>query len=219
MPTTTSMNLGREWSTFSGTDVKVYVEGDVFGACQAVSYAVQREKSNIYVMGFKDARAIARGKRAIAGSVVALVLGQDPMYNQPFSDLESIIGNHELTPNSSNYDNLTSLEDLSLVDSSADPTAPESAFDATSVVSNYNPRAADYMDQLPPMTVAMLATNEHGKSAQARIYGVEFLNSAGSTSVDSQQIEQQYTYIALSMLPWKAVSQFDWDARAWETLA
>ena len=39
---------------------------------------------------------------------------------------------------------------------------------------------------------------------QMRIYGVEFLNVGSGSSIDDLVLEEQCTYIARSIQPWKA---------------
>ena len=38
---TTSVELGRQYTTFAGTDIRIVIDGQPIGSLQAISYAVQ----------------------------------------------------------------------------------------------------------------------------------------------------------------------------------
>jgi hypothetical protein len=75
----TSLELSRQYTSFSGVDIRAVIEGEPVGQLQAISYAVQREKAPIYVMGRVDPLSFSRGKRGIAGTIVTLMLDQHVM--------------------------------------------------------------------------------------------------------------------------------------------
>jgi hypothetical protein len=62
------------------------------------------------------------------------------------------------------------------------------------------------MDQLPPFDAVVVAANEYGNAASMRILGIEILNQASGVSVDDSAIEQQSTYVAISIVGWKELS-------------
>ena len=64
----TSLDLAQTYSSYSGVDISVILNGNKIGSMQAISYAIQREKAPIYVMGRVDPRSFSRGKRGIAGT-------------------------------------------------------------------------------------------------------------------------------------------------------
>ena len=49
-----SLDYSKTYSSYSGVDIKVVVGGKEMGSMQAISYAIQREKAPIYVMGSVD---------------------------------------------------------------------------------------------------------------------------------------------------------------------
>jgi hypothetical protein len=61
-----------------------------------------------------------------------------------------------------------------------------------------------FTDQIPPFDVTLAAANEYGSLAVMRIYGVELLNEGYGVSVDDIVSEQQHTYIARTIVPWKS---------------
>ena len=70
----TSLDLAKTYTSYSGVDIRVVVNGEAVGSIQAISCAIQREKAPIYVMGRVDPRSFSRGKRGIAGTMISLLL-------------------------------------------------------------------------------------------------------------------------------------------------
>ena len=69
----------RGYNSFGGVDIKAVIGANVIGSIQGISYQVSREKAPIYTMGSADPRAFARGKRAIAGSLVFVQFDTEPL--------------------------------------------------------------------------------------------------------------------------------------------
>src|SRR5210317_2257562 len=69
-----SLDYSKTYSSYSGVDIKVVIGGQPMGSMQAISYAIQREKAPIYVMGSVDPISFSRGKRGIAGTMISLML-------------------------------------------------------------------------------------------------------------------------------------------------
>jgi hypothetical protein len=200
---TTSLELSRQYTSFSGVDIRAVVEGESIGALQAISYAVQREKAPIYVMGKVDPLSFSRGKRGIAGTIITLMLDQHFMLNQPFDDERFIADNDEIYPSVADLNqanNTEDLEEIGLID-----------FSANDVSDNYTISQAWYVDQLPPFDAVMIAMNEYGQAATMRIYGIEILNEGSGFSIDDIVIENQMTYVARTILPWQKLGSWDFD--------
>ena len=66
-----SLDLSKTYSSYSGVDIRVVINGRPVGSMQALSYAIQREKAPIYVMGSVDPISYSRGKRGIAGTMIS----------------------------------------------------------------------------------------------------------------------------------------------------
>lgn len=62
-----------------------------------------------------------------------------------------------------------------------------------------------YTDQIPGFDITLAAANEYGALAVMKIFGVEILNEGWGISVDDIVSEQQFTYIARTVLPWQWV--------------
>jgi hypothetical protein len=197
----TSLELSRTYTSFSGVDIRAVIGGESIGQLQAISYAVQREKAPIYVMGSVDPLSFSRGKRGIAGTIITLMLDQHVLFGEPFSDMTFIADKDEIYPNISDLNDATD-NDLSSLD-------PSFSFDPTNVSDAYQASQAWYVDQLPPFDVVIVAANEYGQAASMRIYGVEILNEGSGFSIDDMVIENQMTYVCRTILPWQKLGSWD----------
>ena len=198
----TSLELSRTYTSFSGVDIRAVIDGETVGQLQAISYAVQREKAPIYVMGRVDPLSFSRGKRGIAGTLISLLLDQHMLFGTPFSNMNFLADNHEIYASPTDLNDASGTDDLNTVE---DPLS----FDATNLGDNYTVRSAFYVDQLPPFDVTIVAANEYGKAATMRIYGVEILNEGSGFSIDDIVIENQMTYVCRTILPWQQMGEWD----------
>lgn len=200
----TSLELSRTYTSFSGVDIRAVIGGVSIGQLQAISYAVQREKAPIYVMGRVDPLSFSRGKRGIAGTIITLMLDQHILFDTtgPFSAMRVILDNDEIYPSVASplTEDVTDLG-LEALDST-------STFSASDVSASYTATAAWYVDQLPPFDVVIVAANEYGNAAQMRIYGVEILNEGTGFSIDDMVIENQMTYVCRTILPWQKMGSW-----------
>lgn len=198
----TSLELSRTYTSYAGTDIRIVIDGESVGQAQAISYAVQRQKAPIYVMGHVDAKSFSRGKRGVAGTIVTLMLDQHVMLETPFANLKFIADKDEIYPNVADLNDASQLSDLDQLD-------PSFAFNAGDLSGSYTLSQAWYVDQIPPFDVVIVAANEYGKAATMRIYGVEILNEGSGFSIDDMVIENQMTYIAKTVLPWQRLGNWD----------
>jgi len=83
-----SLDLTKTFTSFAGVDIKVILNGHHAGSMQAISYAIQREKAPIYVMGTVDPISFSRGKRGIAGTMISLMMNYHMLYSNSF-EMES----------------------------------------------------------------------------------------------------------------------------------
>ena len=61
-----------------------------------------------------------------------------------------------------------------------------------------------YTDQIPPFDIVLTAANEYGQVAQMSLRGVEVLNEGSGMSIDDIVTEQQMTFVAREISPWRA---------------
>ena len=81
----TSLDLARTYTSYSGVDIRVIINGAQVGSMQALSYAIQREKAPIYVMGSVDPVSYSRGKRGIAGTMISLMMDTHILMSPSFT--------------------------------------------------------------------------------------------------------------------------------------
>lgn len=92
----TSLDLSRTYTSYSGVDIRIVINGEYVGSMQALSYAIQREKAPIYVMGSVDPISYSRGKRGIAGTMISLMMDIHLLYHAAFKDEKALLDNDEL---------------------------------------------------------------------------------------------------------------------------
>ena len=94
----TSLDLSRTYTSYSGVDIRVIVNGAQAGSMQALSYAIQREKAPIYVMGSVDPVSYSRGKRGIAGTMISLMMDVHMLYTPSFTGERALLDADEIFP-------------------------------------------------------------------------------------------------------------------------
>lgn len=206
-----SFSLSRNFTSFSGTDIKVLIDGHVAGTMLAVSYAIQREKAPIYVMGRVDPLSFSRGKRGIAGTMISVMMDQHLVYREPWATSSSVIlDNDEIIPTEfGKIGNLQQTPDafagLGTVNGGSTQVDREITTDLSD---EWSPQAPNYVDQIMPFDISIVAVNEYGRAAMMRIYGCEILNEGSGYSIDDIVIENQMTYICRTILPWKRMGRW-----------
>jgi hypothetical protein len=108
----TSLDLSRTYTSYSGVDIRVIINGAQAGSMQALSYAIQREKAPIYVMGSVDPVSYSRGKRGIAGTMISLMMDVHMLYTPSFTGERALLDKDEIFPS---YDNIQTEGDISQV--------------------------------------------------------------------------------------------------------
>ena len=201
---TTALELSKQFASFSGVDIRIIIEGVTIGSTQAVSYAIQREKAPIYVMGRVDPLSFSRGKRGIAGTIITLMLDKHILLTEPLVNMQFVADNDEIFPSEDNLQFAGDTADLEL-----DGIGTGIDFTSRNISDNYTVTNAWYVDQIPPFDIVVVAANEYGNAASMRIYGVEILNEGSGFSVDDIVIENQMTYVCRTILPWQPLGSWE----------
>lgn len=229
----TSLDLSKTYTSYSGVDIRVVINGEQVGSMQALSYAIQREKAPIYVMGSVDPISYSRGKRGIAGTIISLLLDTHLLSSKVFENEKYLGRKNEMFPGYTGTDQGGELKALNSIKRTAETndidlklvgggnvdqlgaTAQGSngalripnqntAFDVGNISNNYQITNVFYVDQILPFDVAIIAANEYGQSAQMRLYGCEILNEGSGFSIDDIVVENQMTYVCRTILPWRS---------------
>jgi len=190
----------RSYNSFSGVDIKATFGGQVIGELQGVSYSVTREKAPIYTMGSADPRSFSRGKRGIAGTVIFTIFDRSALVAvfQDRSDSSALFFAHD-----------TDVARHQKKEGARSTQVHESVFTDNIWV------PAWYPDQLPPFDIVLTAANEYGQVAVMSINSCEILNEGSGVSVDDIVTEQQMTFVAREIQPWKPKA--DVDIAGWGT--
>ena len=178
--------LTQSFSSFSGCDIKATFAGEHVGTLQAISYAIQREKAPIYVMGDPNPKAFSRGKRGIAGTCIFVMF-----------DSHSLMGFIDET-----YKKYVADKGELNPDVFEGPGDVELDADGSSLWDDYELKSANYVDQIPPFDIVVTAVNEVGGAAVCRIWHVDLLNEGWGISVDDQVSEMQTTYVCRAITKW-----------------
>lgn len=188
----------RSFNTFSGADIKAVFANTEIGTLQAISYAIQREKAPVYVMGDPNPRAFSRGKRGIAGSLIFIMFDDHAL----FETLEKAEVN-KFVKRRNEFGPREYAENRTPSDFQFDPADGQEPVDESVFENNWGLADAYYVDQIPPFDVTIAAVNEMGATASMIIWGVEILNEGYGISVDDMVSEQQMTYVARAITRWR----------------
>lgn len=184
--------------SFSGVDIKAVFAGKPIGTCQAISYAITREKAPVYTMGDPDPRAFSRGKRAIAGSMVFIMFDSDPLIT--YMQTETFSADKDAI----RFDINGGVTPAELSSATTESSSVLEAFEPTADGDDQILSPAWYADQVPPFDIYLFAANEYGAKAEMRIYGVEITDEGHGMSVDDVQLGKQMKWIARYVMPWNA---------------
>ena len=205
-----SLDYSKTYSSYSGVDIKVVVGGKEMGSMQAISYAIQREKAPIYVMGSVDPISFSRGKRGIAGTMISLMLDKHFLehpgleeHPKPLLDKGEVFSDpfqafQQSTGGQSTYQG----GGQTLLDQVGGTAGGTGSFD-----NDYQVTRPFYVDQILPFDVAIVAVNEYGQKATMRLYGCEILNEGSGFSIDDIVVENQMTYVCRTILPWTSTTE------------
>ena len=190
------------YTTFSGVDITALFDDMTVMTVQGIAVSITREKVPVYVFGRARPVSISRGKRGIAGTLQFVLFDRDALYSlmqdadhQYYAHADEV--NWLMNPyNMANYP--ASMHNIS--------TGPNLG------VARSMKSVPDYMDQVWPFDVTLVAQNEYGQGAWSAIIGLEIINEGGGISMDDLTNEEQATYIAIHRVPWTALSAVDRDA-------
>ena len=211
MPTQTQAQVSafsRSYNSFSGIDIKAVFANQVMAEIQAISYSITREKTPISTMGSTDPRSFSRGKRGIAGTLIFIVFDRHTILStlggySPDGGLKFLSDIDDLRPE---FQNLQGGGIGSPSGNLPGNTVDQQETPIAGPGTDQQVSPAWYVDQIPPFDVTLAAANEYGALAVMRIFGVELINEGYGVSVDDIVSEQQYTYVARTIIGWTPVT-------------
>lgn len=212
-------HMVRTYTTFSGVDITALFDDMTLLTLQGLAISITREKVPVYVFGRSRPVSISRGKRGIAGTLQFVLFDRDALSTLYTGDTDHWYYAHAdevnwllNTQNAAEFKGTTrNLPTPGLTDPI---TGREITQDANLnygvAVSKLN--KPEYMDQVWPFDITLVAQNEYGQGAWSAVIGVEIINEGGGISMDDLTNEEQATYIAIHRHPWTPLE--DIDARA-----
>jgi hypothetical protein len=180
----------------------------VFGSLNTLTVSVVRDVNPLWAMGSPDYRAITKGKRAISGTMTFTVFDRDPImrdiYNAGTGTLETMWKNlkqvlGKIYSSGVYSDGAMFVADTSVQNSLAFPgltnltSAVKSAQNLRSLVGSQPLR---YADQIPPFDVTISMANESGFASSAALRFITIVSQATGWSMNEQESDQVYQYIA-----------------------
>jgi len=214
--TLSSNKYAKTFNSFSGADIFIIFENATVGTITQLSWNITREKAPLYVLGHVDAVGTSRGKRSIAGSLTGLIFDRWTLFDLAWGS--DITGEGGRTGEYAEYARKTGdilvPGDLMFVDYAdiyGTDVAPGtrawpvggggSAEEAWKKMLGWEPSRVVYADQMLPCDVTIVGINEAGNFMVSRIFGIDLLSTGAGISIDDVTMEEQYTWFAMSMLP------------------
>ena len=201
------------YTTFSGVDISALFDDMTVMTLQGIAVSITREKVPVYVFGRARPVSISRGKRGIAGTMQFVLFDRDALYSL-MQDTDHYYYAHADEVNwLNNANNMANYPATATNTGTATVTATDGTVTTSAQgVARSQVSAPDYMDQIWPFDVTLVAQNEYGQGAWSSIVGCEIINEGGGISMDDLTNEEQATYIALHRVPWTALSIADRDS-------
>jgi len=193
----------KSYQSFSGVDIQATFANKIIGTLQGVSYTITREKAPVYTMGSADPRAFSRGKRGIAGSLIFVVLNR--------SNLLEAMGEKALFW-ASQEDITYQRKQRSAGSSAPSPDQVPNAGVDMSQLGEVRKSYAWYHDQLPPFNITLTGMTEYGAAMRMELVGVEILNAGSGISIDDITTDENMTFVARGIVPWRYLGGAPVDA-------
>jgi hypothetical protein len=178
---------------------------------QGIAISITREKVPVYVFGRSRPMSISRGKRGIAGTLQFVLFdrdalatlytgtgGSDHWYYAHADEVNWLLN----TQNAAAYKGSTAALPTT------DPLTNASQ-NVNYGIARSKMQQPEYMDQVWPFDVTLVAQNEYGQGAWSAVIGVEIINEGGGISMDDLTNEEQATYIAIHRAPWTPLTKID----------
>lgn len=209
----------RTYTTFSGVDITALFDDMQVLTLQGIAISITREKVPVYVFGRSRPVSISRGKRGIAGTLQFVLFDRDALSAIYTNNQEHWYYAHADEVNwLLNLQNAAAYRGETTTISTPGLTNPVTGEQISQTedrdygVARSTLSQPEYMDQVWPFDVTLVAQNEYGQGAWSSVIGVEIINEGGGLSMDDLTNEEQATYIAIHRHPWTPLE--DIDARA-----
>jgi len=192
------------YTSLSGVDIRAYFGNAQIGTLQGISFNTTREVAPLYVMGRTNPRSFAKGKRAIAGSLIFTMFDQAALITELNSQLQASDRPY-LNPDEA-YEFGEWGQDLNNSGGAASTLNvgnPQAIATDAAAAGWKRQYPAQYPDQLPPFDVVLTGQNELGHIRTLAVLGCMILNNSSGVSIDDIMIEEAMTYVARDIHNWR----------------
>lgn len=206
----------RTYTTFSGVDITALFDDMQILTLQGIAISITREKVPVYVFGRSRPMSISRGKRGIAGTLQFVLFdrdalsglytnNQDHWYYAHADEVNWLLN----TQNAAAYRGETRAITTPGLTNPVTGQNISAQQDLNYGIARSKKHQPEYMDQVWPFDVTLVAQNEYGQGAWSVVIGVEIINEGGGISMDDLTNEEQATYIAIHRHPWTPLENID----------
>lgn len=190
-------NMTKSYTTFGGVDITAMFDDMTVRSLQGIAVSITREKVPVYIMGKARPISVSRGKRGIAGTLQFVLFDRDALSNMMLDE------DHFYYAHADEVNWLRDgLTDNLTYDANGAVNVVSEQWTNGSNIARTVQAVPEYMDQIYPFDVTLVAQNEYGNGAWSSLLGLEIINEGGGLSMDDLTNEQTATYIAIHRMPW-----------------
>ena len=205
-----NLEYSKVFKSIAGIDITPIINGKSIGTLQQLTIMSNRDMAAWWGMGSVNARGIAKGKRALGGTLNFLNINRHALLAIAKAGGQKYWGythEHRSTPDNSSALNVNLASIMSFEERQTADTATYSATANPEIGFNKTWYDPTFADQMPPFDIVLSAATETGLRAKMVIYGAQVMNDGISVSMEDLVMEQQMQYLALDMDPWTFVDQ------------
>jgi hypothetical protein len=207
-----------DWIVYTGCDIIATFDNKVQLGLEGITWSVRRDVAPVYTLGQIGPRSHAKGKRAIAGSMVFSVSDREEVlfafYPNTYSRGYNYDGN-----GAEGWDPWTELaidkndtsEGVWIARYNYESKTGTASSEATMVYTLgstgdkingiYQMRAPHFLDEIPPFNVTLTMTSETGASSAVRLLGCVFVNEAQGYSMNTMVPEKSASFFCMDVIP------------------
>lgn len=227
-------NFTKTYTTFSGVDITALFDNMMVMTMQGIAISITREKVPIYVFGRSRPVSISRGKRGIAGTLQFVLFDRDALnslmldadhqyyahadevnwltntFNPARYQLDALSDPNSAKGAQGGSNGVGAIaSDLQSATTTGWQSGQQGNNGGVNAVGRSKKTIPQYMDQIWPFDVTLMAQNEYGLGAWSSVIGVEIINEGGGISMDDLTNEEQATYIAIHRQGWTSLEDSD----------
>ncbi len=187
---TLSEALRSNYSTFSPTDITIFMGGKEIGSANALQFTIMRQKTPAFVFGSTNPKAFARGPRLITGEIKEMIIAKESMLE---AMNEIIVGNEIYR----NYTDTQRYENQINRYGDGSVFAPDEGSYTDDYIVPFKYVGVIHLDELLPFDIVLAGVDEFGNLAKLEIKGCEFSTQNVAINMnESGAIMGSYQFVA-----------------------